>query len=148
MVGLDRREQMRAFLARREQRGRAFQELSTEAGVPSGTLACWAWMLSQEEREPARHRPPAAGPFIEFLAASGPAEFLAHSPCLEVVLARVNRRCVTIDVPQLRKRWRPLTDPRTLRVSGSPQGRFRRGGGLVPCVSAGDGLRLQLSPQP
>lgn len=54
MVGMDRREQVRRWLARRERRGLTFRELSAETGVPVGTLAHWAWRLRQDDAS----RPP------------------------------------------------------------------------------------------
>jgi hypothetical protein len=49
IVGMDRRDEMRRWLARRERRGLTFRELSEEVGVPVGTLASWAWKLRQDE---------------------------------------------------------------------------------------------------
>lgn len=54
MGAMDRREQMRRWLAQREQRGLTFGELSQRTGVPRGTLGHWAWKLRQEEKMPRR----------------------------------------------------------------------------------------------
>ena len=66
MAGMDRREQVRRWLARRERRGLTFRELSAETGVPVGTLAHWSWRLRQEETDhPPRPRKRAA--FVELV---------------------------------------------------------------------------------
>ncbi len=49
---MDRREQMRGWLDRRERQGLTFRELSDQTGVPIGTLASWAWKLRQESGDP------------------------------------------------------------------------------------------------
>jgi len=48
MVVMDRREQMRRWLAQREREGLTFKQLSERTEVPLGTLACWAWKLRRE----------------------------------------------------------------------------------------------------
>lgn len=82
---------MRAWLARRDQRGLTFRELSAEVGVPHGTLAFWAWKLRQEGRPHPRRRPRAVDPFIELVATASPPAPPPPSPCLEVVVARGRR---------------------------------------------------------
>jgi hypothetical protein len=76
---MERREQMRTWLARREARGLTFRELSLEAGVPVGTLAFWAWKLRRESRddEPAPAfvelvaKEPESGGKLEIVLANG-----------------------------------------------------------------------------
>ena len=57
---------MRGLLERREQQGLTFRELSEQTGVPSGTLASWAWKLRQESEEAARVSRPASA-FLELV---------------------------------------------------------------------------------
>ncbi len=70
---MERREQMRRWLARRERLGLTLRELSAETGVPVGTLGHWAWKLRRENEV----RDSAASPagFVELVARdAGPAE--------------------------------------------------------------------------
>ena len=69
---MDRREEMRSLLVRREREGLTFRELSAQSGVPFGTLASWAWKLRQEffaaipVKRRRSHRAPG---FVELVAA-------------------------------------------------------------------------------
>ena len=78
---MDRPEQMRSWLARREKRGLTFRELLHETGVPVGTLGFWAWKLRRESRD---DRPPS--PFVELVAKQP-----QTSDRLEIVLANGRR---------------------------------------------------------
>ena len=76
---MDRHEQMRSWLARREKRGLTFRELSLETGVPVGTLGFWAWKLRRESRDDEAPSPfvelvvkkPESGDRLEILLANG-----------------------------------------------------------------------------
>ncbi|MBI3269272.1 MAG: hypothetical protein HYZ53_09640 [Planctomycetes bacterium] len=88
---MDRREQMRRWLARRERLGLTFRALSVETGVPVGTLACWAWKLRNESRGvPAKRRQPS---FVELVAEGERADGR-----IEVVLRGERRVIVDADV--------------------------------------------------
>lgn len=91
MACMDRREQMRALLARREHRGLTFSELSRESGIPAGTLASWAWKLRQP-RSPNGGRARRAS-FVELVAAPSPEPVTADAGRIEIVL-RGERRVV------------------------------------------------------
>lgn len=69
---MDRREQMRRWLARRERQGLTFRELSKETGVPIGTLACWAWKLRREEADRSSLQDQGRG-FVELVPKEGEA---------------------------------------------------------------------------
>jgi len=89
---MDRREQMRRWLARRERLGLTFRALSLETGVPVGTLACWAWKLRNEKRSaPAKRR--SQRPFVELVGERGRPDGL-----LEVVLRGERRVIVNADI--------------------------------------------------
>ena len=76
---MDRHEQMRSWLSRREKRGLTFRELSLETGVPVGTLGFWAWKLRRESRDDEAPSPfvelvvkkPESGDRLEILLANG-----------------------------------------------------------------------------
>lgn len=91
---MDRREQMRTWLDRRERLGMTLRELSEETGVPVGTLGHWAWKLRQEGRGP-RSPCPTSSSFVEIVANSSTESSLAMSR-IEVVLAS-GRRLVVPD---------------------------------------------------
>jgi hypothetical protein len=97
---MDRHEQMRSWLARREKRGLTFRELSLETGVPVGTLGFWAWKLRRESRA---DKPPS--PFVELIAK--PPE---SGDRLEIVLANGRRVLVSggLDEAQLLRVVRAL----------------------------------------
>ena len=80
ILWMERREQMRTWLARREARGLTFRELSIETGVPAGTLGFWAWKLRTELCED----PPPA--FVELVAKQP-----ESNGRLEIVLANGRR---------------------------------------------------------
>lgn len=89
---MDRREQMRRWLSRRERQGLTFRALSLETGVPVGTLACWAWKLRNERRSaPAKRR--RQPPFVELVA-----EGERGDGRIEVVLRGERRVIVDADV--------------------------------------------------
>jgi len=90
---MDRREQMRSWLARRDRRGLTFRELSLETGVPVGTLGFWAWKLRRESRDD--EQPPA---FVELVAKQP-----ESGGRLEIVLANGRRVLVSswLDEEQL-----------------------------------------------
>jgi hypothetical protein len=48
MAAMERREEMRRLLGRREREGLTFVELAQQTGIPVGTLASWAWKLRRE----------------------------------------------------------------------------------------------------
>ena len=81
---MDRREQMRRWLALRDERGLTFRELSERTGVPVGTLACWSWKLRQRGGRDRRERLD----FVELVAEPAPGD---PGGQLEIVLAG-NRR--------------------------------------------------------
>lgn len=83
---MDRREQMRGWLVRRERLGLTLRELSLETGVPVGTLGHWAWKLRQEVRgTPSSTR--RSSPFVE-LVASADVRGPESSARIEIVLGR------------------------------------------------------------
>ena len=84
ILWMERREQMRTWLARREARGLTFRELSIETGVPAGTLGFWAWKLRTELGE--GEAPPA---FVELVAKQP-----ESNGRLEIVLANGRRLLV------------------------------------------------------
>jgi hypothetical protein len=90
MGAVDRREQMRRWLALREKRGLTFGELSRRTGVPRGTLGYWAWKLRQED---ARGSGARGGGFVELIAQeSGPgAPPESAGAQIEIVLERGRR---------------------------------------------------------
>ena len=47
---MDRRKEIRRWLALRDREGLTYRELSQRSGVPVNTLAHWAWKLKREER--------------------------------------------------------------------------------------------------
>jgi hypothetical protein len=74
LVSMDRREQMRRLLARRERLGLTLRELSSESGVPAGTLGYWAWKLrGDDDRKAGRSRTPRREGFVELVASAEPA---------------------------------------------------------------------------
>jgi hypothetical protein len=96
MGGMDRREQMRRWLALREERGLTFGELSRRTGVPRGTLGHWAWKL---RREDARGSDARRRGFVELVAQDGgpgaPAE--PSGSRIEIVLEGGRRVVVSGD---------------------------------------------------
>jgi len=68
---MERREQMRRWLARRERFGLTLRELSRETGVPVGTLGHWAWKLRRERG--ARESGASGSGFVELVASAGEA---------------------------------------------------------------------------
>lgn len=90
---MDRHEQMRSWLARREKRGLTFRELSLETGVPVGTLGFWAWKLRRDSRDDE-----APSPFVELVAKQP-----VPGDRLEIVLANGRRVLVSagLDEDQL-----------------------------------------------
>ena len=64
---MDRRDEMRRLLSRRDRAGLTFRELSAESGVPMSTLSFWAWKLRREADESASSADGAGG-FVELLA--------------------------------------------------------------------------------
>lgn len=82
---MDRREQMRSWLARRAERGLTFRELSEETGVPAGTLAFWSWKF---RAEPRHDEAPSA--FVELVPKARDADNR-----IEVVLANGRRVLVS-----------------------------------------------------
>jgi hypothetical protein len=105
---MERREQMRMWLARRERLGLTLRELSEEVGVPIGTLGHWAWKLRQEtsgDRSPGRLSPS----FVE-LVANAPSESSPTGTRIEIVLASGRRLVVPdgIDEEQLSRVVRAL----------------------------------------
>ena len=97
MFCMDRREQMREWLERRERLGLTFRELSTQTGVPSGTLASWAWKLRQEREGLAGgERSPSA--FVELIP-EPPKDQVAR---LEIVLRGERRVLIVGDVEEER----------------------------------------------
>lgn len=105
---MDRRDEMRRFLARRERAGLTFRALSSETGVPVGTLAFWAWKLRQEAVESAPSSETTGG-FVELIARP---EVLPEpsGSALEIVLAGDRRVVVrgAIDEAQLARVVRAL----------------------------------------
>jgi len=98
---MDRREQMRRWLALREKRGLTFGELSQRTGVPSGTLGHWAWKLRQEARGTKGQA--SGGGFVELVArTSGPgaAPEAAGAP-IEIMLERGRRVVVSGEVDEV-----------------------------------------------
>jgi len=97
IVAMDRREQVRAWLTRRERLGLTFRELSAETGVPVGTLAHWAWRLRQidargaapSKRRRTRH---SGSRFVELVAATA-----RSSARVEIALAGDRRVIVERD---------------------------------------------------
>ncbi|MBI5363132.1 MAG: hypothetical protein HZA53_08130 [Planctomycetes bacterium] len=95
---MDRREQMREWLGRRDRLGLTLRELSRETGVPVGTLGHWAWKLRQErQRAPLSARSSAS--FVE-LVASADSEQRDSSGRIEIVLARGRRVVVPDEVDE------------------------------------------------
>jgi hypothetical protein len=96
---MDRREQMRRWLALREKRGLTFGELSRRTGVPSGTLGHWAWKLRREA--PGSEVPRRGGGFVELVAqeCAPDAAPAAGEARIEIVLERGRRVAVfgTVD---------------------------------------------------
>ena len=94
---MERREQMRRWLARRDRAGLTFRELSQQTGVPVGTLACWAWKLRREGTRPQR-ADDRSRPFVELVAA--PVDAAGR---VEIVLRNERRLVVdtSIDEPSL-----------------------------------------------
>lgn len=90
---MERREQMRTWLALRKARGLTFRELSLETGVPAGTLGSWAWKLRRESRD---EEHPSA--FVELVFTQP-----ESSGRLEIVLANGRRVLVSdgLDEDQL-----------------------------------------------
>lgn len=66
MAYMERREQMRQFLSRRDRLGLTFRALSEETGIAIGTLASWAWKLRQEGSQRERCSAPSRG-FVEIV---------------------------------------------------------------------------------
>jgi hypothetical protein len=93
---MDRREEMRRLLGRREREGLTFRELAERTGVPVGTLASWAWKLRQESRTPRASPSRGDGPqFLELVPAAevGPVRVDGCGE-IEVVLANGRRLIV------------------------------------------------------
>lgn len=88
---MDRREQMRRWLALREKRGLTFGELSRRTGVPAGTLGHWAWKLRREA--PDNEAPSRDGGFVELVAqeCERDAAPAAGEARIEIVLERGRR---------------------------------------------------------
>jgi hypothetical protein len=90
---MERREEMRRLLGRRERQGLTFVELSRQTGIPVGTLASWAWKLRRGGR--GRRAPTPNGEargFVEFVA--GPEIGCDRAPAdyaFEVALANGRR---------------------------------------------------------
>jgi len=87
---MDRREQMRRWLARRAERGLTFRELSQETGVPIGTLGFWSWKFRAESRDV---EPQSA--FVELLPKAQDADRR-----FEVVLANGRRVMASEDIDE------------------------------------------------
>jgi len=47
---MERRREIGRWLALREREGLTFRALAERSGIPSGTLAWWAWRMSREPR--------------------------------------------------------------------------------------------------
>ena len=94
---------MRVWLARREQRGLTFRELSAEVGVPVGTLASWAWKLRRESTPGPSGHAAADERFVELVVTPSQATPAPAGSRLEVVLARERRIVVSgpFDAEQL-----------------------------------------------
>jgi hypothetical protein len=90
---MERREQMRRWLARRERLGLTLRELSRETGVPVGTLGHWAWKL---RRRDSAARGQHSG-FVELVPGSGASY---ESGPIEIVLERGRRLLVDGDVDE------------------------------------------------
>jgi len=97
MVRMDRREQMRGWLERRERLGLTFRELSEETGIPVGTLAFWAWKLRQE-RGAAAPAHGSASTFVELV----PTPSEERGARLEIVLRGERRVLIVGDVEEER----------------------------------------------
>lgn len=82
---MDRREQMRRWLALRERRGLTFAELSRRTGVPVPTLSSWSGKLRREAEECAA--------FVELVPRAEPA-----GGRIEIVLRNDRRLIVGADV--------------------------------------------------
>lgn len=94
---MERREQMRALLARRERSGLTFAELSRESGIPTGTLASWAWKLRQES-DAADQARSSRQTFVEVVEAPLTREVSPRTGRIEIVLARDRRVVVDAEV--------------------------------------------------
>jgi hypothetical protein len=93
---MDRREQVRRWLARRDRHGLTFRELSDETGVPIGTLASWAWKLRQKGPGQEAHGRPSHG-FVELV---GDPDRGGSRGGIEIVLAGGRRVVVPDEVDE------------------------------------------------
>jgi transcriptional regulator with XRE-family HTH domain len=99
MCAMDRREQMRRWLALRERRGLTFAELSRRTGVPVPTLSSWSGKLRRE----AGARPA----FVELVPRAEPA-----GGRIEIVLRNERRLIIGTDIePSLLTRVAAALDP-------------------------------------
>lgn len=105
---MDRREQMRKWLARRERLGLTLRELSVETGVPVGTLGHWAWKLRRESSIAPRSGPRTTA-FVE-LVTDGSDRSPTSGACIEVLLAGGRRLLIPdgIDEDQISRVVRAL----------------------------------------
>ena len=54
---MDRRAEVRRWLALRKREGLTYRELSVRVGVPANTLCQWAWRFRHESAQPAAEEP-------------------------------------------------------------------------------------------
>jgi transcriptional regulator with XRE-family HTH domain len=97
---MDRREQMRRWLALREEQGLTFRQLSERTGVAAGTLGSWAWKL-RGEATAGRRRRGSAPSFVELIpSVSAEREEPRAGEGIEIVLGRGRRILVRGEVDE------------------------------------------------
>jgi transposase-like protein len=87
---MERREEMRRWLAEREREGLTYRELSQRAGVAANTLAHWAWRLRRGEGKPTAS---AAPNFVELVPSAAPSD----TPGSRVEIVTRSERRVIVD---------------------------------------------------
>lgn len=93
---MDRRQQVRRWLARRERLGLTYAELSRETGLAASTLAHWAWRLRGEEGRAAEDGQSGSA-FVELVTTEP-----AASRAVEVVLRGERRLRIAEDFDEER----------------------------------------------
>ncbi len=84
---MDRRVQVRRWLALREREGLTYRELSARVGMPANALCQWAWRLRHELAPP----PPKPPAFVQLTSSAPPETFFSQR--VEIVL-RSKRRVI------------------------------------------------------
>lgn len=84
---MDRRAEVRRWLALRKREGLTYRELSARVGMPANTLCQWAWRFRHESSPPTTEKPA----FVQLTCA--PSRDTPSSQRVEIVL-RSKRRVI------------------------------------------------------